>query len=358
MTQFDFITAYRDVDGGATRPVIEARQKSFDKLWEACNSMSQSYELCRLAFLLDPPASLDWFQEPMREFDPHFVLKQDVQEAGRMAALLLRRHMVEDGSYIPLAVLVSSCCGRRRSADGDDVTRRAAQAFEAAVRDHRVTSGSKLPAAPKLAAIKTETEALTAAGGNPVTGTVVQNAVTAAMTSADGAVATLSENVEVSLSVTRSDVTRLAEEVDMLWWHVGDWSELLGRPRSDIAAGARMLVSGIELGALVRQVPGPFGAHGILRRTAGKDADAKTTLRAAVKALSKEDALKLAAEVPADSESLFPVHAAVRMAAAGGTWEDEFAKAFPDVESAELSRFEIGIQAFRERALVEHGRAR
>jgi hypothetical protein len=269
-----------------------------------------------------------------------------------MAALLLRRHMDKTASYIPLAVLVSSCCGRRHSVDDDAATRRAAETFEAAVRAHRVTGGSKLPAAPKLAAVK-ELEAL--APINPVPGANVQGAIAAAVTAADGAVAALSKNVEGSLSATRSDVTRLAEEVDMLWWHIGDWFELLGGPRTDVAAAARMLVSGIELGALVRQLPGPFGAHGILRRTAGKDADAKTTIRAAVKALSKEEARKLVAEVPANSEALFPVHAAIRMAAAGGAWENEFTQAFSDVESVELSRFEIGIQAFRERALVAYG---
>ncbi|WFU23633.1 GTPase-associated system all-helical protein GASH [Bradyrhizobium sp. CB1717] len=349
MTKFDFIRAYRDLDAGAGRELVEARQKSFDKLAAAFEDMSQTYELCRLAFLCDPPAALDWFEQPMREFDPHFVLKKDSQEAGRMATLLLRKDMLEFGSYIPLAVLTSSYCGRRHSADDGVTTRQAAAAFQAAVRTHRVTGGRELPAPPELAAVK-DLEAL--AQLNPVPGANVQGAVAAAMTSADEAIAALSQNVESSLSTTRSDVTRLAEEVDMLWWHIGDWHELLGAPRSAVAAPARTMVSGIELGAMVRQLPGPFGAHGILRRTAGKDGDAKTTLRAAVKALSREEAGKLAAEFPAGAQALFPVHAAIRMAAVGETWETELAKAFPDVAGVEVSQFEIGVQAFRERALI------
>ena len=351
MTQFDFITAYRDLDGGAARDVVESRQKSFDKLAAAFEDMSQVYELCRLAFLCDPPSSLPWFEQPMREFDLHFVLKKDVQEAGRMAALLLRKDMSEYGSNIPLAVLTSSYCGRRHSADDDATTKQAADAFQAAVRAHRVTGGHELPPAPKLAEVK-ELDAL--AQVNPVPGANVQGAVAGVMSSADRAVAALSNNVESSLSTMRSDVMRLAEEVDMLWWHIGDWHELLGAPRSAVAAPARTMVSGIELGALVRELPGPFGAHGILRRTAGQDADAKTTLRTAVRALSREEAGKLATALPASSRALFPVHAAIRMAADSEVWEAELAKTFPDVAGVEISQFEIGIQAFRERALIAH----
>lgn len=352
MTNFDFIVAYRDLDAGATRDIIDARQKSFDKLWAGFKTMAQSYELCRLAFLCDPPTSLDWFEQPVREFDPHFVLKKDRQDAGRMAALLLRRHMDESDSNTPLAVLTSSYCGRRHSADDDAATRRAAEALEAAVRGYRVTGGAKLRAAPKLAAIKTELDPL--AAQNPATGAVVQGAIVASMTSAQDAIAAVSENVEISLATTRSDVTRLAEEVDMLWWHIGDWHELLGGPRSGIPAAAKMIASGIELGGMVRQLPGPFGAHGILRRTAAEDADVKTTLRAAVKTLSQDDARKLVADTPANAQALFPVHAVIRMAADGGSWETEFVKAFPDVANVKVSQFEIGVQAFRERSLITH----
>ncbi|MBR1154618.1 GTPase-associated system all-helical protein GASH [Bradyrhizobium sp. JYMT SZCCT0428] len=355
MTKFDFIVAYRELDAAAAREVVEARQKSFDKLWPTFKHMAQTYELCRLAFLLDPPETLDWFEQPMREFDPHFVMKSDRQEAGRMAALLLRRDMEDGTSYIPLAVLCSSYCGRRHSADDDATTRRAAEAFAAAVRDHRVSDQSKLPSAPKLPAIKAEMDVLNESGANAVPGTAVKDAVAATLASAESGIKALSNNVAESMSGIRFDVTRLAEEVDMLWWHIGDWHELLERPRSETGEAAKMMVSGIELGAMVRQLPGPFGAHGILRRTAGQQADAKTTLRTALKTISQEDAQKLVATVPASVRSLFPVHTAIQMFAAGASWEAEFTKAVPDVASVKISQFELGVQAFRERALIAHG---
>jgi GTPase-associated system helical domain len=350
---FDFIAAYRDLDAAAPRDVIEARKKSHDKLWSAITDMGHIYDLCRLAFLLDPPPASDWFEEPMREFDPHFVLKKDTVDAGRMAALLLRQQMEQKGSYAPLTVLAGSFCGKRHSVDDDLLAKCAAEKFAAAVRDHRVTDGAKLAAAPKLTAIKVELDAL--AAQNPVTGPVAKDAVAASMTSAETAIGALSDNVEKPLAATRGDVARLAEEVDMLWWHIGDWHELLGKPRSDTPTEAKMIVSGIELGTMVRQLPGPYGANGILRRISAADGDGKTTLRAAVRSLSQGDAQKLSAHIPASSQSLFPIHAAIGMAAGGAAWEAELSRVVPEIAGTEVTHFELGVQAFRERALIKHG---
>ncbi len=143
----------------------------------------------------------------------------------------------------------------------------------------------------------------------------------------------------------------------MLWWCIGDWHELLDKPRTETAAGLKMVVSGIELGAMVRQLPGPYGAHGILRRISGAKAGGKSSLRAAIKSLSQEEARKLSKDIPQTFIPLFPVHAAIQFVTQFGpaTWEAEFTNVVPNIAVAEMSPFELGIQAFRERALIGHG---
>ncbi|MGC2786241.1 MAG: GTPase-associated system all-helical protein GASH, partial [Roseiarcus sp.] len=265
--EFDFIKSYRDLDTSASRDVVEARQKSFQKLSPAIDKMSQIYDLCRLAYQIEPFPALPWFEEAVREFDPHFVASKDKVDAGRIAALLLRQRTTSPGSHPPLAILTTSYCGRRRSADGDVLTTQANDAFLAAVRNHRVSDGAKLGPAPKLKAITTEVDAVSSA--NPLLGNIAKAAIDAAMASTDAAVKALSDSVRVPMDSARGDIVRLAEEVDMLWWCIGDWHELLDKPRTETAAGLRMVVSGIELGAMVRKLPGPYGAHGILRRISG-----------------------------------------------------------------------------------------
>lgn len=351
---FDFFQSYRDLDASASREVVEARHKSFQKLSTTINKMEQVYDLCRLAYQIEPFPTRPWFEDVIKEFDPHFVVGRDKVDAGRIAALLLRQKMTSSGSYSPLAILTTSYCGRRHSADGDILTTQANAAFVAAVRNHRVSDGSKLWSPPKLKPITAEVDAVS--NQNPLSGSIAKAAFDAAMTSTDTAIKALSEGVKGPVESARGDIVRLAEEVDMLWWCIGDWHELLNKPRDETAAGLRMVVSGIELGAMVRQLPGPYGAHGILRRISGAGADSKSSLKAAIRSLSEEDAHKLSKDVPVASRPLFPLHTAILFAAQfGAAWETEFSKSVLDIASAKMSPFELGIQAFRERALLGHG---
>lgn len=351
---FDFIQSYRELDGSASREVVEARHKSFQKLSVAIDKMSQIYDLCRIAYQIEPLSKCAWFENPIREFDPHFVAINDKVDAGRIAALILRQHMAASPtSFAALAILATSYCGRRQSVDDDVLTKQANDAFVAAVRNHRVSNGIELKAAPKKA-IPAEVEAVN--GHNPLPGTIAKAAFDAAMASGEAAVSTLFENVKRPIMSARSDITRLAEEVDMLWWCIGDWHELLDKPRTATDAGLKMVVSGIELGTLVRQLPGPYGAHGILRRISGTEADSKSSLKTAIKSLSQEDARKLSKDVPQTPQPLFPIHTAIQFFAHHGvSWEEEFAKTVPDIAAAKMSPYELGIQAFRERALLGHG---
>ena len=353
--ELDFIKSYRDLDGSASREVVDARHKSFQKLLAAIDKMEQIYDLCRLAYQIEPFYARSWFEDAVREFDPHFVASKDKVDAGRIAALLLRQKMTSWGSYSPLAILTTSYCGRRHSADEDVLTRQANDAFLAAVHNHRVSSGGKLGPAPKLKAIATEVDAVNT--HNPLPGSIAKAAIDAAMASTDAAISALSESVRVPMDSARGDIVRLAEEVDMLWWCIGDWHELLDRPRTETAAGLTMVVSGIELGAMVRKLPGPYGAHGILRRISGAEVDGKSSLKAAIKSLSRDDARKLSKDIPEASKPLFPIHAAIEFVAQFGpaAWEAEFAKVVSDIAAERTSHFELGIQSFRERALLGYG---
>ena len=46
------------------------------------------------------------------------------------------------------------------------------------------------------------------------------------------------------------------EELDMLWWVLGDTSNVLEKPLASLSPETRAIVSGIELGALLRGLPG------------------------------------------------------------------------------------------------------
>ncbi len=199
--EFDFIQFYRDLDGSASREVVEARHKSFQKLSAAIVNMGQIYDLCRLAYQIEPFPDRPWFEDAVREFDPHFVARKDKVDAGRIAALLLRQRMTSPRFCAPLAILTASYCGRRHSSDGDVLTTQANDALLAAVRNHRVSDGAKLGPAPKLKAITAEVDAVNA--HNPLPGNIAKAAIDAAMASTAAAIGALSDSVRRPVNSAR-----------------------------------------------------------------------------------------------------------------------------------------------------------
>lgn len=143
----------------------------------------------------------------------------------------------------------------------------------------------------------------------------------------------------------------------MLWWYIGDWSELLDKPRTALPEPAIALVSAIELGDLVRSIPGPYGAYGLIRRALGTAADTKTTLKASIEAIDAMSLLRLAQPLPDGARALFPVQAAINFAAERST--KELGKALKSLLGAipamDVSHYELAVQAFRERLLIGYG---
>jgi hypothetical protein len=346
---FDFMTSYRKLVPQASREIVDARQKAHSQLRPKITTMQHIYDLCRLAFQLDPhsPGLTAWFEVPVKAADPQFSLEIDKAEAGRIASLLLRDHIISGaGAYTALVVLTASYCGQRTTVDDN--------ALLVLAKD-KVTSVAKLQRKLSSAAIKAPLLAMPAVATkaiepNPPTTEGLSIAFEAVMKSAEEALATLAELANDAVTASRADTERLAEEVDMLWWYLGDWCDLLGKARTSIDSTNSALVSGIELGSLVQRIPGPHGAYGLLLRSAGEAAEKKTTLGAAVTSFGNADARKLGSptSLPAWAKPIFPVHAALQSATEGTNDRQ-------DVSEIEMGAYEIGLQAYRERMLINYG---
>jgi hypothetical protein len=340
---FDFMTTYRKLAPQTPREVIDARQKAHSQLRPQTNSMPRIYDLCRLAFQLEPqgPDVATWFERPVKDADPQFSIEIDKAEAGRLASLLLRDHIAGGGPYSALAVVTASFCGRRPTVDDNIVLVEAKDALTAEAKLHRKLASATVQA-PQLALSPAAIKALEP---NPPTPESIKGALDIVMKSASEALGALVKQANEAIAADRADTQRLTEEVDMLWWHLGDWSDLLGEARSKIKGAAVPLVSGIELGSLVQRVPGPYGAYGLLSRSVSSAG--KTTLTAAITSLGKEDIAKLAPPqaLPSWTRPLFPVHAAL----SGGTDD------LKSVSDLELDAYDIAVQAYRERVLINYG---
>jgi len=351
--EFKFIEAYRTLSPAATREIIDARQNGHDKLYSLLTkSMERLYEACRLAFQLpqNSTAVAEWFQKTINEFDPQFTIEIDKAEAGRIASLLLRDLMSRGSPQAAFAILVCSFCGRRAPVDGQLLVT-ARDAVAKAGRERRIVLPERKIVASAMRDFNAELDAL-----NTFNQSSTRAAFDAVIAETNNVIARTAASATDAHQSLRNDVVRLAEEVDMLWWHVGDWSEMLDQSRADIPKEAVGIVSGVELGDFVRQLPGPYGAYGILRRTLGKTSDRKAKLKDAVSSLG-DDVKKVAFALPRSAFSVFPVHAAMRLAGdnAQSGWTAAFDQVAGDVKDFDLNYFEVAVQTFRERVLIKYG---
>ena len=75
-----------------------------------------------------------------------------------------------------------------------------------------------------------------------------------------------------SIAALKANAEVDPEEIDLLWWVLVDWSELLGRRFSSTGTPeARALASGLEAGALLRRLPGDAHQHLVLRQVEDTD---------------------------------------------------------------------------------------
>ncbi len=353
--EFKFLEAYRSVAPAATREVVAARQNAHGKLYSLIKTMDKVYDLCRIAFNLsfDTQDVAQWFEKTVKEPDIHFSLEIDKAEAARIATLLLRDLVSRSGVECAIASLVVSYCGKREPAGGGDLLGEARDAINAFANERRIVLADKKIAMAPAKDINTEFDAVQ----NSFQGPTVRAALDALSADLRDGITKVASAADDAAASVKGDAMRLAEELDLLWWYIGDWSELLDRPRTALGGPGIAVASAVELGDLVRSFPGPYGAYGLLRRALGDVADAKTSLKSSVEGIDAKGLLRLVKPLPASARELFPVQAAVNLAAEQGTknWRDPLEGLLGAIPVTEVSYYELAVQAFRERVLIGYG---
>ncbi len=350
MPTFEFVSSYRTLVPQASRELIEARGRSHEILIKDAKNLEHIFDLVRLAFQLkDRRLEVEhWFQAVIRKSDPQFSLDHDVAESARIASLVLHQRVSEGDLRCATAVIIGSYQGGRASIDDGALLRCCTAALLDAARARRSVSAPAIKYAGK-GDISAALAAISA--GTP---DVYQAAAKAVFDDAHDAGSRLAAVTQVAATGLASDIARLAEEVDMLWWHVGGWSELLDASFSSLPASAVPLIAGIDLAMLSRKLPGPYGARGILMRTIGSSADGDGDIVKAVSGCSRDQLKLLTVNSKAVFEDLFPVHTAIQLAveADGSTWKETFTRRAAIPKSAKISLLALATQSYFERLLL------
>jgi hypothetical protein len=353
--KFNFIEAYRTLLPDAAKEIVEARQKAHEQLYPIFSAnMARIYELCRLAFQLPQKyeSLVESFQKPIKEFEPQFLVEVDKAEAGRIASLLLRDMISRGNQHAAFAVAASSFCGQRSPVDGSVLTL-ARDTISDGGRERDITLAEKKIVATPAGDLKAPLAAMQAT----LNGDTVRAVIEATITDVRGASSKVASSANDAYQPLRDEVLRLAEEVDMLWWFIGDWIEILEKPRVALRGDTIAIASGVEIGDMVRRLPGPYGAYGILRRSLAEAGNTKAKLKDVIKAIHHDDVTKMAHDLPQSAMNVFPVHAALRLSTdrGAGALSKALNQVVNDLKDVEVSYYELAIQAFRERVLINFG---
>lgn len=144
------------------------------------------------------------------------------------------------------------------------------------------------------------------------------------------------------------------EELQMLWWLIGQRSEALDCVFDAVPEDAKALVFARELADQTYQSPGPASIKGLLSR-AGLKERRKVALAAAINAT---DAKWLASVVPEKEPSPVstPIHYGIKRqleTGGGDAWVAGWAAAVGVDPKLALSQLALGVQFYRERLLIQ-----
>lgn len=354
---FDFSDSYRTLQPAAQRELISARQAVHAEMLKQIKPAAHVLDLCRLAFGLTAPSGSELASILLAEVhkdDAHFSLTHDRAETGRIAALLLSDRLARGMTQDAVAVLAASFAGLRESADDNNLVDHARTCLLQAAKARGKAEQKPAVQYPQSA----DRAALVTAMEQAVNPQTLKPLIEAIMADSHAAGDGLAKAINAVLQRLFAENQRLAEEVDLLWWHIGDWSACLGRPLAHVPERGRPLIVGADLASLVRALPGPYGLAGILHRSLGEDADRPLTLQEAVDSLDPEDLKE--AYLPCTDTDILPIHTAIqlRVDRGEGAWRESFTRICGLSCDVPLSAYKIGLQAMWESSLVKNSWAK
>ncbi|OWK25037.1 hypothetical protein AJ87_14935 [Rhizobium yanglingense] len=310
---------------------IQLRRQVIDGLLSDVNA-SKSADLARFVFGLPKASEATWFVDAFRFNDDSFSLVDNAVEAAVLSGVLLSAAMDTEEIRAILAFLSAYAGGQRQPLCLPLLVDQARRAFFAVSVKSRAAPPSsssliKTPAKSKAANIAAVLESQD--------WQKVAEAIKANGDDAIRAVEALANQVTQAIRPIEQIVTDLHEEINILWWHIGEWSRLTEKPFAEYPAGTAAVLAALDLADLSATLRAPASSVVLLERciTKGREADGLAgSIEAAVDGLSDAELEDLALpEKLSEFADVCPVLAAFAKAQEigrdDGAWHKAFTKA-------------------------------
>jgi len=353
MAEFDFVEEYRQLQPASDRDTINARKTAFDTAKaDAMKASGRVVDLAHFAFRLPSRPDHDadtWFLGVMRKDDTTFSLQRDAEEAARIATLVLKDRLASGFYGTTVAVYAAAFAGKRPTVDDNGLSIAARKALHDIVRKRGTnTSPSKITMA-KVAGVGAILKSY-ATENSETTESEVFEAITADYTSQ---IKQVMASANAAIENLWAEKKRLDEEVDLLWWHLGQESFLLDRPLASIPEAARPIVIGADLAAMVNSLPGPYGVYAVAKKALGPLADRQIKLSEAIKTV--DSSFQNLIEDRVEDYAIAPIHGALTevlldsTSVVGAQFKRKTGLSF----DGKLTGYELALQTYHEALLLK-----
>ncbi|OLY65082.1 GTPase-associated system all-helical protein GASH [Leptospira santarosai] len=244
--------------------IISLRNEALEKISAEINNF-KIIELVRIFFGLPNAKDIDWFKLGFSEKDPSFSMIDNANEAAILSATLLNNAMIEN-SFASLAMICCSISDKRQSKAkilllGDAKSK---------LQNHSIKERAKGDIDIKLIKPIGKSKLSSSIESSIPTGSdwpKVQEVLKQISNEAVGVTKEFSIQILNLLQPLIQQGVFFREEIDILWWHIGSWSNVLKKPFSDIPMEIAAPLAGIELADLSQTIAGPIAAPVFLEKT-------------------------------------------------------------------------------------------
>lgn len=318
---------------------------------------SQVIDAVRAYFGLPMRNDTEWLSDPISAADESFSMVTNKNEIAILAmALIAHQIREEDDQFTALVFLVANALGHRKA----KVYPQFVEIIKAAASD--LTTSTRRDLDMKQIRVRSLSKEL---GGSeedlvPQNDFAAVNRVLKAV-NVDGQEMTkhLAQQMNAVFSPMRSEVARLREETDMLWWLVGGESRLVGEAYADMKPGRAAFLIGSELAELSRTHLGPKAGTFLMNKALREGRTDKPT-KIKIEAIPKLFSLEELADVTPDSEisevrDICSVSNAISRAGEVGSqtgWKKMYGDDGSLSETSAFSPSELANQSFREFLLL------
>jgi hypothetical protein len=345
----NFADWYQPVTFGHDRDTLELRWKGVEAAVEDLD-VSQELELVRFVYGRPPesPDFMDVFRKYFKDNDPTFKSSGNDRELQVLAGCVLAILCIEDyNTKVSVAILTASTCQIRDLKVDIGLVRMATDRVKRAGIDAR-----KRPSIVKsqiLSCNETLEEEIQRLNDQPNCPTSI------AVLQQIGPIQKIA-NEEIMLLQKVLNIQD--EELQMLWWVIGGWSDMWEKTFTNIESNARPLLLAKEAASMTDQIFESPSLKALFSRV-HIGIDTKLTIPETVNSCGTEY-LKMLAPRNTLCTTIFPLHSAIVRALetnGGSGWITNWSRISDIGKKTQFSSIDLAVQFYRELKLMNSNEA-